>query len=79
MDEERRLDLAKYPDRYDHTWEGDYAKAFEGAYFASCLLMARQEKRIGRVALDPMLPVRAFFDLGGVLDEAGPGRNNQVY
>ena len=65
LDEERRLDLAKYPDRYDHTWEGDYAKAFEGAYFASCLLMARQEKRIGRVALDPMLPVRAFFDLGG--------------
>lgn len=65
LDEERKLDLAKYPDRYDHIWEGDYAKAFEGAYFATCLLLARQEGRIGRVAADPLLPLRAFFDLGG--------------
>lgn len=65
LDDERRLDLAKYPDRYEHIWEGDYAKAFEGAYFANNLLEARQEGRIGRVALDPLLPIRAFFDLGG--------------
>ena len=24
------LDKDRYPDRYDHIWEGDYAKAFEG-------------------------------------------------
>jgi phage terminase large subunit len=26
-----------YPDRYDHIWEGGYAKALEGAYFAKQL------------------------------------------
>ena len=32
-----RLDLSLYPDRYDHIWEGDYVRAFEGAYFAQML------------------------------------------
>ena len=45
--------------------EGDYAKAFEGAYIAQVLAQARAEGRIGRVAADPLLPLRAFFDLGG--------------
>ena len=27
-------DLANYPDRYPHICDGEYAKAFEGAYFA---------------------------------------------
>jgi phage terminase large subunit len=31
LEEERRLDLSLYPDRYDHIWEGDYIGAFEGA------------------------------------------------
>jgi len=65
LNDERRLDAAKYPDRYDHIWEGEYAKAFEGAYFAKGLLEARQEGRIGRVAIDPLLPIRAFVDIGG--------------
>ena len=62
---ERQLDLRLYPERYDHIWEGDYAKAFEGAYFAKVLLAAKQEGRIGKVAADPLLPLRAYFDLGG--------------
>src|SRR5262249_42218686 len=33
LEEERRLDLEIYPERYRHIWEGDYASAFEGAYF----------------------------------------------
>jgi phage terminase large subunit len=33
LDEERRLDLQLYPERYPHIWEGEYARAFEGAYF----------------------------------------------
>ena len=48
-----------------HVWEGEYAKAFEGAYFARHLEQARQEGRICRVAVDPVLPVKAFFDIGG--------------
>jgi phage terminase large subunit len=65
LDRERLLDLDKYPDRYDHIWEGDYAKAQEGAYFAKQLAEARAQGRIGRVAADPLLPVKAFFDIGG--------------
>jgi phage terminase large subunit len=65
MEAERQLELAKYPDRYEHTWEGGYAKAFEGAYFGRVLLNCRQEKRIGRVTADPLLPLRAFIDIGG--------------
>lgn len=65
LEEERRLDLELYPDRYDHIWEGDYAKALEGAYFAKHLAQARADGRIGKVAMDPMLPVRAVWDIGG--------------
>lgn len=65
LDDERKLDLQRYPERYEHIWEGDYAKAFEGAYFAKMLASARAEGRIGKVAADPLLPLRAFFDLGG--------------
>lgn len=65
LEEERRLDLALYPDRYEHIWEGDYVKAFEGAYFATMLSEARAQGRIGKVAADPLLPLRAFIDIGG--------------
>ena len=63
--DERKLDLELYPERYDHIWEGDYAKAFEGAYFASLLSEARRSGRIGKVTADPLLPIRAFIDIGG--------------
>ncbi|MGI8853696.1 MAG: phage terminase large subunit, partial [Methyloceanibacter sp.] len=43
LEEERTLDLHKYADRYHHVWEGDYARAFEGAYFAQVLAQARQQ------------------------------------
>jgi phage terminase large subunit len=65
LEDERKLDLQLYPDRYDHIWEGDYAKAFEGAYFAGLLAAARSSGRIGKVAADPLLPLRAFIDIGG--------------
>lgn len=65
LDDERRLDLARYPERYEHIWEGDYARAFEGAYFAAGLAEAKAQGRIGKVSADPLLPVRAFMDLGG--------------
>ncbi len=65
LDTERRLDQERYPDRYEHIWEGDYARAFEGAYFAKQLLEAKSQKRIGHVAADPLLSFKAFFDIGG--------------
>lgn len=65
LEEERQLDLKLYPERYEHTWEGDYARAFEGAYFSQGLAFAKAQGRIGRVAADPLLPIFAFWDLGG--------------
>lgn len=65
LEDERQLDLKLYPDRYDHIWEGGYAKAFEGSYFAAVLAEARAQGRIGRVSADPLLPVRAYWDIGG--------------
>lgn len=65
LEAERLLDLELYPDRYDHIWDGGYAKAFEGAYFAKLLAEAKAQGRIGRVAPDPLLPIRTFHDLGG--------------
>ncbi len=65
LEAERVLELQRYPDRYDHTWEGGYARAFEGAYYARQLAVAREQGRIGKVAADPLLPVLAVFDIGG--------------
>lgn len=65
LEKERQIELKLYPDRYDHTYEGDYAKAFEGAYFSKVLLDAKRGGRIGKVAADPLLPIRAFIDIGG--------------
>jgi phage terminase large subunit len=67
LSDERATDLKLYPERCGHIWDGEYAAAFEGAYFAGLLAAARSANpsRIGRVAADPLLPLRAFIDIGG--------------
>jgi phage terminase large subunit len=65
LEAERQLELARYPERYPHTYEGEFAQAFEGAYFAKLLTEAKLQGRIGRVNADPLLPLRAFADIGG--------------
>lgn len=65
LEAERVLDLKLYPERYEHIWEGEYAKAFEGAYFARQLAEAKASGRIGNVGADPLLPLRAYVDIGG--------------
>lgn len=65
LDQERKRDLELYPDRYGHIWEGEYARAFEGAYFAKGLAQAKAQQRISRVGADPLFDIRAFWDIGG--------------
>lgn len=61
--EQERLDcLRMQPDQYDHIWEGGYITVAEGAYFAAQLAAAKC--RIGRVAADPLMEYRAFWDIG---------------
>lgn len=65
LEQERQDCLRITPEQYDHIWEGGYATVLEGAYYAKSLALARQEGRIGRVAADPLLTLRAFVDIGG--------------
>ena len=64
--EQERLDcLRMQPDQYDHIWEGGYITIASGAYFAKGLAQARVDGRIGRVSADPLMTLRAYWDIGG--------------
>lgn len=65
LEKERQAELKLYPERYEHVYEGDYARSFAGAYFQRDLATAKREKRIGVVARDPLLPIKSWWDLGG--------------
>lgn len=65
LEQERQDCLRMTPEDYDYIWEGGYVTVVAGAYFAKHLLAAKQENRIGRVARDPLMTVRAFWDIGG--------------
>src|SRR4249919_478614 len=63
--EQERLDcLRMQPDQYDHIWEGGYITVASGAYFAKQLAECRQG-RIGVLAADPLMTLRAYWDIGG--------------
>jgi len=62
---ERLDDFRKRPDQYEHVWEGDFITVVEGAYYAKHLSQARAEGRIGKVSADPLMTLRAVWDIGG--------------
>lgn len=53
------------PDQYDHIWEGGYVSISSGAYFAKVLIDCRAQNRIGVVPADPLMTLRAYWDIGG--------------
>lgn len=62
---QERLDcLRTQPDQYGHIWEGDYATVLTGAYYAQHIAEAKAQGRIGKVARDPLMQIRAFWDIG---------------
>jgi phage terminase large subunit len=65
LERERQRDLIERPEQYPHIWEGEYASAIEGAYFAKHLSEAKQQGRIGRIPVDPLMTLRVFVDIGG--------------
>ena len=65
LDRQRTRDQLERPDSYDHIWEGDFRRVFDGAYYAAALAQARRDGRVGRVAADPLLPIRLCWDIGG--------------
>ncbi len=65
LEEERQDDLSKRPDSYAHVWGGEFITEHEGAYYASHIIKARKDGRIGNVAADPLMTTRAIWDIGG--------------
>jgi len=65
LEQERKDCLRDEPEQYPHIWEGEYATVLAGAYYARHIAEARAQGRIGRVAADPLMSYRAFFDIGG--------------
>lgn len=65
LEQERQDCLRDSPEQYPHIWEGDYATVLAGAYYARSIAEARAAGRIGRVSIDPLMTVRAIFDIGG--------------
>lgn len=65
LDRIRLKDQAERPDSYDHIWEGDFVTVVEGAYYAKSLTQAKADGRIANVSADPLMTIRAFWDIGG--------------
>ena len=63
LEGERQEDFEKRPDDYDYVWGGDFKTSYEGAYYAKSLLAAKE--RIGNLAADPLMQIRAVWDIGG--------------
>lgn len=60
MEHDYRVD----PLAAEHVWGGAYVQAVDGAYYTHQLQAAREEGRICALAKDPVLRVRACWDLG---------------
>lgn len=65
LDRVRLKDKRDRPDQYDHIWEGGYAITQAGAYYTRQIADMKEQKRLGRVARDPLMTVRAAWDIGG--------------
>ena len=65
LDRTRQNDALERPDQYAHVWEGDFKSIAEGAYYAAAITKAREERRIGRLEADPLMTLRAIWDIGG--------------
>ena len=63
--EKERLHLKKFDKAlYKHIWMGEPLENQKGAYYARQIEAAREDGRITRVPIDPVLPVNSFWDLG---------------
>lgn len=51
-------------DQYAQEFECSFEAAIQGAYYGRDIAEARRQNRIGRVARDPLMPVKAFWDIG---------------
>lgn len=60
---EQRLNMS--PEQYAQEFECSFDAAIHGAYYGRALAEAERDGRICHLAADPLLPLRAYFDIGG--------------
>lgn len=60
LEKERLLLKEKNEDLYNHVWEGDVLSNRDGAYYAKFI----PDNQIVNFAVEPMIPVDTYFDLG---------------
>jgi phage terminase large subunit len=65
LERDRQRDFRDRPEQYRHVWEGDFLTVHEGAYYAKALQEMEHQGRLGFVARDPLMALRAFWDIGG--------------
>jgi len=65
LEQERQDCIRMQPEQYDNIWEGGYVSVATGAYFAKQLAEAQAQHRIGKVSRDPLMTLRAYWDIGG--------------
>lgn len=65
LDQERLDCLRMQPDQYDHIWGGGYISMQAGAYWARELAEAKAQGRICKLGRDPLMTIRAYWDIGG--------------
>ena len=70
LDDERKRSQKDDPDQYGHIWEGEYMRAWKGAYYAESLEAAEREGRIDVVVADPLLRKYAYWDIGSTSGKA---------
>lgn len=62
---DREDDLKNDAEAVPHVWDGAYVAILKGAYYAAQLTEAGRDGRITFLAPDPLMQVRAAWDLGG--------------
>lgn len=65
LERDRVRDKEERPEQYEHVWEGAFKTAVEGAYYAQALTTAKETGRIVSLAADPLMTIRAYWDIGG--------------
>lgn len=65
IDELADLKRGMSEDQYRQEFECDFDAAIQGAYYAALLREAETQGRICNVAADPLMQIRAHFDIGG--------------
>ena len=65
LERDRQRDFRDRPELYRHVWEGDFLPVHEGAYYTKALREMEHQGRLGFIARDPLMSLRAFWDIGG--------------